>query len=265
MEAPVTSLLSIRNVRKSFQANGAQAEAIQNVSLDIAEGEVVAVLGGSGCGKSTLLRLIAGLDTEFEGSITVDRQPVRGVGADRGIVFQEPRLFPWLNVTRNVLLGVANDEMSKAQKREVVESILALVGLQDFAKALPHQLSGGMAQRVAIARGLVASPRILLLDEPFGALDALTRRKIQDEFVRIQQARKVTTVIVTHDVEEAVYLADRVVVLTPRPATIRAIVSVDAPRPRDRLDSRFIATSRRLLEFVTFDDEACEGIAAAAE
>ena len=177
MNAPI---VSFNQVGKSFEVDGLELEAIRDFNLHITEGEFVAIVGSSGCGKSTLLRLLVGLDTEFRGAIEVDGKAVKGVGSECGIVFQEHRLFPWLSVADNIGLGLVNAVLSPAQRQERVAAFIELVGLNDFARAFPHQLSGGMAQRVAIARGLVASPRILLLDEPFGALDALTRQQMQD-------------------------------------------------------------------------------------
>jgi sulfonate transport system ATP-binding protein len=256
MSAP--SIVSFRHVHKTFELNGEQLHAINGFDLDIADGEFIAIVGGSGCGKSTLLRLLVGLDGEFQGEILIDGQPFSGIGGDRGIVFQEHRLFPWLTVSQNIALGLVNDGLSKTERDASVADHLALVGLRGFEQALPHQLSGGMAQRVAIARGLVASPRILMLDEPFAALDALTRHQMEDELHRIGAARKVTTILVTHDVEEALYLSDRVVVMTPRPGTIRAVVDVDLPRPRDRTSARFLQMRKSVLQSLTAGDAAGE-------
>lgn len=245
------TVVDFRRVRKLYSVNGAPLEAVRDFTLTIREGEFVALVGGSGCGKSTLLRLLAGLDRQSEGDILIDGQPVDGVGGGRGIVFQEHRLFPWLTVERNVGLGLVNEGLGKAERAARVAEFIRLVGLAGFEKALPHQLSGGMAQRVAIARGLVASPRILMLDEPFGALDALTRQQMQDELLRIRRERSITTLLVTHDVEEALALSDRVVVMAPRPGTIRSIVKVDLPRPRDRGDPAFHGLRRGILAQLT--------------
>jgi ABC-type nitrate/sulfonate/bicarbonate transport system ATPase subunit len=204
------------------------------VDLSVAPGEFLTIVGASGCGKSTLLRLIAGLDTDFQGDIVLDGKRVTEPSLDRGLVFQEPRLFPWLTVAQNVSLGLLNAGLSKAARDRAVSEHIALVGLTGFQHAYPHQLSGGMAQRAAIARGLVNRPGVLLLDEPFGALDALTRARLQDELQRIWAAEGITMLLVTHDVEEAVYLGDRVVVMAPRPGRIAATVDVQQPRPRDR-------------------------------
>jgi sulfonate transport system ATP-binding protein len=191
-------------------------------------------VGASGCGKSTLLRLIAGLDTEFQGNVLLDGKRVTEPSLDRGLVLREPRLFPWLTVAQNVALGLLNAGLSKAARNRAVAEHIALVGLTSFQDAYPHQLSGGMAQRAAIARGLVNRPGVLLLDEPFGALDALTRTRLQDELQRIWAGEGITMLLVTHDVDEAVYLGDRVIVMAPRPGRVAATFDIAQPRPRDR-------------------------------
>lgn len=251
MNAP---LVSFNHVGKTFTVTGGEVEAIREFNLDIAEGEFVAIVGSSGCGKSTLLRLLIGLDTEFRGEIQVDGQRVSGIGSERGIVFQEHRLFPWLTVAENIGLGLVNEALSAAERQRRIDDFIELVGLKDFTRAYPHQLSGGMAQRVAIARGLVASPRILLLDEPFGALDALTRQQMQDELLAIRERARITTVLVTHDVEEAIFLADRVVVMEPRPGRIKRVVQVALPHPRQRSSFDFHQLREELLHELTSDD-----------
>ena len=242
-----STLVSFRHVRKSWQ----QVTALQNFSLDIAAGELVALVGSSGCGKSTLLRMLVGLESATQGDICINGEPVTGVGKERGIVFQEPRLFPWLTVLDHVLLGRADEKLSRAAKRQRALEMLERVQLSEFVNALPSQLSGGMAQRVAIARGLVARPQILMLDEPFGALDALTRHTLQQELLQIHQRAGTTTLLVTHDVEEAVALADRVVVLSPRPGRIREVVSLALPHPRQRDDAAFTAACRQIRNLIT--------------
>ena len=237
-----STLVSFRHVRKSWQ----QVTALQNFSLDIAAGELVALVGSSGCGKSTLLRMLVGLESATQGEIRINGEPVTGVGKERGIVFQEPRLFPWLKVIDNVMLGLADEKLSRADKRQRALEMLERVQLSEFANALPAQLSGGMAQRVAIARGLVARPQILMLDEPFGA-----RHTLQQELLQIHQRAGTTTLLVTHDVEEAVALADRVVVLSPRPGRIREVVSLALPHPRQRDDAAFTAACRQIRNLIT--------------
>ena len=245
------ALVSFRQVAKSFPVDGRELQAIERFDLEIADGEFVAIVGASGCGKSTLLRLLVGLDREFQGEIRIDGTLIDGIGGERGIVFQEHRLFPWLSVEQNVALGLVNEPLSETGKASKVADYLQLVGLAAFARAYPHQLSGGMAQRVAIARGLVASPRILLLDEPFGALDALTRQQLQEELLRIRQRERITTVLVTHDVEEALFLADRVVVMAPRPGRIKRIVEVPLEHPRERGGYDFLRQREALLHELT--------------
>ncbi|MCY1398438.1 Aliphatic sulfonates import ATP-binding protein SsuB [compost metagenome] len=247
-------IVSFNHVGKRFAVDGGEVEAIAEFDLKIAEGEFIAIVGSSGCGKSTLLRLLVGLDTQFRGEILIDGAPVTGTGSERGIVFQEHRLFPWLSVADNIALGLVNSPLEENQRQRRVDEFIELVGLTDFARAYPHQLSGGMAQRVAIARGLVASPRILLLDEPFGALDALTRQHMQDELLAIRQRARITTVLVTHDVEEAIFLADRVVVMEPRPGRIKRVVKIDLPHPRQRSSFDFHQLREELLHELTHDD-----------
>lgn len=244
-------VVTFEDVGKHYHVNGKPFEALRHISFDVREGEFIAIIGASGCGKSTLLRLLVGLDRSFEGTIRIDGRPIEGIGDDRGIVFQEHRLFPWLTVRQNIGLGIINAPHSREEKERLVAELIVLVGLTGFEDALPHQLSGGMSQRVAIARGLVASPRILLLDEPFGALDALTRRQMQDELLAIRARRTVTTLLVTHDVDEAVYLADRVVVLEPTPGRIANIVTTGLPHPRDRGGPEFQARVNALVAAVT--------------
>ncbi|MFJ9990727.1 ABC transporter ATP-binding protein [Pseudomonas putida] len=244
-------LVSFENVGKTFSVDGQLFEAIRGFDLSINEGEFIAIVGASGCGKSTLLRLLVGLDTDFSGSIRVDGQPVTGIGGERGIVFQEHRLFPWLTVEQNIALGLVNDKLTQGERVRKVHEFVQLVGLTGFELAYPHQLSGGMAQRVAIARGLVASPRILLLDEPFGALDALTRQQLQDELLAIRERSGVTVLLVTHDAEEATYLADRVVVLEPRPGRIKAVVEVGLPHPRLRTGVALHGLREKVLQQIT--------------
>jgi sulfonate transport system ATP-binding protein len=247
MSTIVAEGIDIQHVRKQYVRRGESLAVLDNISLAIAPGEFVSVLGPSGCGKSTLLRLIAGLDTEFEGDIHVAGERVRDTSLDRGIVFQDHRLFPWLTVEQNVLAALRNVPLARKEKREAVAEHLALVGLGGFEQSYPHQLSGGMAQRVAIARGLVTRPRVLLLDEPFGALDALTRGRMQNELQRIWEHEKITMVLVTHDVDEALYLGDRVVTMAPRPGRIERVLEVGLPRPRRREDPRFAELRDTLL------------------
>jgi sulfonate transport system ATP-binding protein len=239
--------LAIEGLYKNYQVKGETLPVLQDINLSIAPGEFVSIVGTSGCGKSTLLRLIIGLEEGYDGQIALDGQRVKGTSLQRGIVFQEHRLFPWLTVEENIGLGLLNSDLTEGQRRQAVREHIALVGLQGFEKAYPYQLSGGMSQRVAIARALVNRPEILLLDEPFGALDAMTRAHLQQELKRIWQSEGITMILVTHDVEEAVYLGDRVVVMEPRPGRIRRTIPVDLPHPRDRARYAFAQVKDRVL------------------
>lgn len=244
-------LLQFSHVHKRFTVDGQSIEAIHDFNLQVAPGEFVAIVGSSGCGKSTLLRLLIGLDSEFQGAIALDGSPVNGNASDCAIVFQEHRLFPWLTVTQNIALGLATQPLDKTERERRIAGFIELVGLSAFAQAYPHQLSGGMAQRVAIARGLVASPRVLLLDEPFAALDALTRQQLQEELLTLRAKASITALLVTHDVEEAIYLADRVVVMAPRPGRIKRVVAIDLPHPRQRSSFEFHQLREELLHELT--------------
>jgi ABC-type nitrate/sulfonate/bicarbonate transport system ATPase subunit len=232
--------LDIRHVGKQYAVPGQTVTALRDIDLTVAPGEFVSIVGASGCGKSTLLRLIVGLDPDYDGEILLDGRRIGGPSLERAIVFQEHRLFPWLTVEDNVGLGLLKSNLPTAEKRRRVRDHLDLVGLSGFARAYPAQLSGGMSQRVAIARALVNRPRILLLDEPFGALDALTRGHLQAELHRIVQSEDITTILVTHDVEEAIYLGDRIVVMQPRPGRIADIIPVTLPGDHDRADPAFV-------------------------
>jgi sulfonate transport system ATP-binding protein len=256
--------LQIQHLSKQYSVQGQALPVLQDITLDIAPGEFVSIVGSSGCGKSTLLRLLVGLEGNYQGTLRFGDKAIAGTSLERGIVFQEPRLFPWLTVERNIAAALLNSGLSVAQVASTVQEHIALVGLRGFEHAWPHQLSGGMAQRVAIARALVHRPKLLLLDEPLGALDAMTRAHLQRELQRIWQAEGITMVLVTHDVEEAVYLGDRVVVMEPRPGRIRRIVPVDLPRPRERTDPAFARIKRDILgEFGAADQgEEAELLAA---
>jgi sulfonate transport system ATP-binding protein len=240
--------LDIRRVTKRFRVDGASLTALEDVNLAVRPGEFVTILGASGCGKSTLLRLVAGLERADHGEVRHDGRIVDGPGLDRGLVFQEPRLFPWLTVAQNVEAALLNaPRLDPARKREAVAGHIALVGLEGFEGAYPHQLSGGMAQRAAIARSLVNRPDVLLLDEPFGALDALTRARLQDELRRIWARERTTMLLVTHDVDEALYLGERAVVMSPRPGRIRQVFEVPSGHPRDRSDEALLRLRRPVL------------------
>ncbi len=244
--------LEIKQLSKNYEVNGEPLPVLDKLSLAIKPGEFVSIVGGSGCGKSTLLRLIIGLEGDYSGEILLDGKRLLGTSLNRGIVFQEHRLFPWLTVEQNIAIGVLNAEGTEAAKAKSVTEHIALVGLKGFESMYPHQLSGGMSQRVAIARALVSRPEVLLLDEPFGALDAATRNHLQLELERIWRTEGITAILVTHDVEEAVLLGDRVVVLESRPGRIRRIIDVPLQRTRDRNAAGFIAIKNDLLS--AFDD-----------
>lgn len=239
--------VQIQKLDKFFPQEGEALQVLEQINLNIQPGEFISIVGNSGCGKSTLLRLLVGLDADFQGSILIDGKPIQGTSLERGIVFQDHRLFPWLNVEQNVALALEQSSLSKTEKQELIDYHLNLVQLSSFKKAYPSQLSGGMSQRVAIARSLVNRPQILLLDEPFGALDALTRANLQQELQRIWQSEKITTILVTHDVEEAVLLGDRVVVMQPHPGRIKRIEPIHLERPRKREDYRLASIKNDIL------------------
>ena len=235
-------MLAIERVGKTY-AGGVRA--LDGVSLAVAPGEIVAVVGGSGCGKSTLLRLVSGLDRPGQGAVRLDGAPITGPHDKIGIVFQEPRLLPWLTVADNVGFGL--EGRPRAERTSRVAAQLGRVGLADKAGVWPRQLSGGQAQRTAIARALVTRPQVLLLDEPFSALDAFTRIDLQDHLLDLWADTRPTLVIVTHDVEESIVLADRVVVMRPRPGRVHEEIAIDLPRPRDRQSAAYDFAKRRVL------------------
>jgi sulfonate transport system ATP-binding protein len=248
--------LEIDHVDKTFDLAGRPLRVLHDVSLLMPDGEFVAIVGASGCGKSTLLRLILGLDTDYQGDIRVDGQRVRRPGLDRGIVFQEPRLLPWLTTESNIAVALRRSGLPQAERRRRVAEMLDLVGLASFARAWPAQLSGGMAQRVAIARALVNRPRFLLMDEPLGALDALTRLRLQGELARIVRHEGTTALLVTHDVDEAVFLADRIVVMHPHPGRVASVLTVDLGARRDRSAPAFLALRDEVLALLGVTPDA---------
>lgn len=245
-----TGSVRIADVSKTFQVEDRTVHALDKVSLAIEPGEFISIVGPSGCGKSTLLRFLAGLDRPDNGSVSVDGETIERPSLKRGIVFQDHRLLPWLNVEKNIALGLHSVAGSEPAKNERVRYLIDLVGLNGFEKALPHELSGGMSQRAAIARGLAPRPPLLLLDEPLGALDSLTRSHLQDELLAIWEREKSTVVMVTHDVEEAIYLSDRIIVMEPRPGRIARIFEVRGPRPRHRDDVYFVAIRREITDLL---------------
>ena len=233
-EAIAPEKLALEHVKKTFRTSQGQVDALDDVSLSIAEGEFVCLVGPSGCGKSTVLNLIAGLETPDEGRVLADGQPVTGPGRDRMVMFQESALFPWLDVTGNVLFGLKlKPNLTREARREVARYYLHMVGLEAFAHSNVHELSGGMKQRVALARSLAPNPRVLLMDEPFAALDAMTREQLYADVQKIWSERRKTIVFVTHNVREAVTLGDRVVLMSPHPGRVQQEFPIDLPRPRD--------------------------------
>jgi len=240
----ITEDLVIRNLSKEFYIDGDALPVLNEISLHIRHGEFVSIVGHSGCGKSTLLRIIAGLESYEDGSVELGDRTIREPGTDRGMVFQDHRLIPWMSVYDNIGFGLYG--LSKGEKKDVIEAHIELVGLAQFRDAYPAQLSGGMAQRTAIARALAHHPQVLLLDEPFGALDALTRIQLQQEVLRIWESELTMMLLVTHDIDEAIYLADYVAIMSDRPASIKQIIHVDLPRPRDRTSFEFLKIRREI-------------------
>jgi len=252
MVKPSTGNILAENLRKEFvRPDGQKVVALNNVNVNIKAGEFISLIGPSGCGKSTFLRLLAGLTQPDEGSFSLDGVTITGPGYERGLVFQDPTLFPWLTVYENIAFGLKIRNIYHEKKKDV-QDFIRLVGLEGFEKAYPHQLSGGMAQRVALARALVNHPKVLLLDEPFGALDAFTRMNMQDELLKIWQERGTTMVMVTHDVDEAIYLSDRIFVMSPRPARIASIINVEMGRPRARDLPDFLRLRAKILQILDF-------------
>lgn len=239
--------LWIKNVGRSFEIDGGELEALQDINLEVKEGEFISIIGSSGCGKSTLLKLIVGLDKSTAGEIRIGERLVKKPSVDCGMVFQESRLYPWYTVEKNIEFGISK-KLSKKEKKDLVAEHIELVGLKGFEKAFPNQLSGGMQQRASIARGLIGNPKLLLLDEPFGALDAFTRINMQNEVLRIWEHKKRTMLLVTHDIDEAIFLSDRIVVMSARPGTIKEIIKVNLGRPRNRSTEDFLNIRKRILE-----------------
>jgi sulfonate transport system ATP-binding protein len=237
--------LVIKNVNKTYRAENGNVDALVNVNLDVHPGEFVCIVGASGCGKSTLLKLIVGLENHFTGEIRIGNTSIKGPDISRGMIFQEARLFPWLTVEENIGFGFVG-KIPKKIKRRIIQEHIDLVNLTGFDKAYPHQLSGGMQQRVSIARALVSNPKILTLDEPFGALDALTRIQMQQEILRIWEFEKTTMLLVTHDIDEAIYLGNRIVVMSERPGTVTRIIDVNIPKPRDRAHFDYIDIKKQI-------------------
>jgi sulfonate transport system ATP-binding protein len=245
--------LEIDLPQKWFQTpQGTFIEALNNIKLTVKQGEFITIIGPSGCGKSTLLKIIAGLDTDHEGKVLLEQKQVIKPGIDKGFIFQEHRLFPWLTAEKNI---AADLSLNNAAVRKRVDELIELVKLKGFEQAYPRELSGGMLQRVAIARALLRNPKVLLLDEPFGALDAFTRSHLQEVTLNIWEANRTTMVLVTHDIDEAVFLGTRVVVMNSRPGTIRKIIPIDLPYPRKKSSASFQELRKNVMsEFERVDE-----------
>ena len=248
MASPVGVKLELSNISMLYMQRGRRFAALRNVSLRIETGEFISIVGASGCGKTTLLRIVDGLISPTRGEVWVDGRPVTRPGPDRGFVFQQDALFPWRTVRDNIVFGLEVQGRPRRQARERADELIRLVGLSGFEQHFPHELSGGMRQRANLARALTIDPDILLMDEPFAALDAQTREIMQAELLRIWRSNRKTVMFVTHQIDEAVYLADRVVVMTSRPGQIKAVLDVQIPRPRD-------LSVKRLPEFLAIVDE----------
>lgn len=258
--------ISLTMVTKRFATGDSFVTALDDITLAVAEKQIVTLVGASGCGKSTLLNLIAGFEAPSAGQILVDGQSIKGPGPDRGVVFQQTALFPWLSVEDNIAFGLSlRANQGKGDREQIVERMLQRTGLSDFRQRKPAELSGGMRQRAAIASVLAINPSTLLMDEPFGALDSLTRSIMQDFLLEIWEEQRKTVVLVTHDIDEAIYLADKTVVMTAHPGRIREVIDVDMPRPRRydmRSEAPFIALRDHVTQIVRA--EAIKGTATSA-
>jgi ABC-type nitrate/sulfonate/bicarbonate transport system ATPase subunit len=249
------SSVEVRGLAKRYWTQaGVALDALGGVDLEASAGEFLAILGPSGCGKTTLLRVVAGLEAPTAGEVRVAGRAVTGPGAERSIVFQQPALLPWRTAAANVAFPLEVAGLDRAERRRRVADLLGLVGLEGFEHAYPHELSGGMRQRVDLARALSTRPEVLFADEPFGALDAITRHAMQDELLRVWRRDRTTVLFVTHSADEAVFLADHVAVLAPRPGRLVGVVTVDLPRPRDRTAAAFVAVHREVLHVLTQTD-----------
>ncbi|MDR7907945.1 ABC transporter ATP-binding protein [Bacillus velezensis] len=244
--------LTISIQEKAFEHEGRKTPVLNDIELSIASGEFLTVIGPSGCGKSTLLKLIAGLDTDYKGSVTINGRNVSGPGIRQGFIFQEHRLFPWLTVKQNI---AADLNMNDPAVRKKVDDLIEVVRLQGAENAYPRELSGGMSQRVAIARALLREPEVLLLDEPFGALDAFTRKHLQDVLLDIWREKKTTMILVTHDIDESVYLGDKLAILRAKPGRLHSLMPIQLPHPRNRTSADFQAVRQKVLsEFEKTED-----------
>ena len=242
------SNLKIENVEKVFQINDEYLQAVEKTNAEIKNGEFISIVGPSGCGKSTLIRMISGLETPSAGEIKLKGNKVTKPTLDIGMIFQESRLFPWLSIEKNIEFGISDKSLKRAERKELVNKMIRLVGLTGFNKALPKQLSGGMQQRASIARGLINNPEILLLDEPFGALDAFTRMNMQQELLKIWKQEKNTMILVTHDIDEAIFLSTRIFIMSERPGTIKDVIEINLKGQRDRSSSEFMEIRKRIMK-----------------
>jgi NitT/TauT family transport system ATP-binding protein/sulfonate transport system ATP-binding protein len=241
------SRIEVTGVYRTYiDANGGAVDALQEISLNVDNGEFISIIGPSGCGKTTLLRLMAGLDTPESGTLSLNGTEIHAPSPERGYVFQQSSLFPWLTVKDNIAAGLKARGVFRQNKSEV-QKYIDMVGLSGFERSYPHQISGGMAQRAAIARSLINHPTVLLLDEPMGALDSFTRADLQDKLLELWETDGTTMILVTHDVDEAIYLSDRIVIMTPRPGKISEIITVKQKRPRNRGSEDFLLLRKQVL------------------
>jgi NitT/TauT family transport system ATP-binding protein len=247
MKQGIAAKLEARHIRKEFDDGDSKLLAIEDINLSVRESEFCVIVGPSGCGKSTFLYLAAGFEKPTSGDILLNGKPVKGPGPDRGFVFQEFALYPWKTVLGNVSFGLEIQGMKREEAKETAEKYIETIGLQGFENAYPHTLSGGMKQRVGIARALAYDPEVLLMDEPFGSLDAQTKKLMQQELLRVWSQTRKTVLYVTHSVVEASFLADRVVVLTARPSKVKGIIDIDIPRPRSYTDENYLDVRERIL------------------
>ncbi len=232
----MSNIVEIKNLNKEFHTKNGTVLALSDIHLSVSEGQIVSVIGGSGCGKSTLLRIIGGLEKDYSGEVMIDGEKVTRASREKGFIFQDHRLLPWLNVRENIRFSLKKEEKNDDAR---IDKYIEMVGLKGFEKSLPKELSGGMAQRVAIARALANKPRLLLLDEPFGALDAITKVQLQNKLLEIWKEEKITMILVTHDIEEAIYLGNKVVVMSPRPGRIKKVMNIELSNPRIRTSLEF--------------------------
>lgn len=252
----MSEYIDVKDISRTFFQNEKSLNVINDISFNVKKGEFICIVGSSGCGKSTLLRILSGLDINHGGQVFVDGEEVKKPSKERGFVFQEARLFPWLSVKDNIIFAL--DSGTKKEKEEKALNVIDLVGLKGFEEAFPKELSGGMAQRTNIARALVNKPSVLFLDEPFGALDAFTKINLQNELLKIKEEENTTMIMVTHDIEEAVYLSDRILVMGKNPGRIRDIVNVELPRPRDRNNVFFTKIKKKVYDYFFEPVEAVE-------